>query len=326
MPYTVHERVQRWALESDSEEINFQNIYDIEEYFAAWRYCQYLPTVGPYPDFRRRLRDWLDGLPNEIDQKCLFRLIPHIFFVTYREYSTLYRTAFNGVIAQWLINTAGIGFNAEDLNSRLELARRETWFCPITDSMEIAAFYHVNRIEGQDLRPNWSSLEKLGSRDNIIAYMRQYNLKRLVLLEDFVGSGSQVSETLRFAASISSDIPVLAVPLIICPEGEEQGKRLMEEFSNLQFMPIVSLPAHTLLNKVPVANEPNSFGPVRELVRRISDLISGNPPGSKYYGPFGYRETGALVVTYSNCPDNTLPIIRYDSKSWKALFPRSSRI
>lgn len=326
MPYTVAERVQRWELEPDSEEIGYQRIYDMAEYFAKSRYNQYIPTIGPDPDFSTRLRDWLDGLHDVKDQKSLFGLIPYIFFITHREFQTLYRAAFKGVITQWLIDTAGIGFDNNSIEGQLVRAEKETWFCPITDSMEIAAFYHANSIEGQDLRPDWYSLTKLGSRENIISYMQDNDLKRLVLLEDFVGSGDQIAPILEFAASLLSPIPVLAVPLIICPKGVEKGKELIKEFANLQFKPIVPLPEQTCMNPDPVSNEPSVFGSVRELVKRISDHVSGNPIGPKYYGPFGFQDTGALVVTYSNCPDNTLPVIHYRSSSWEPLFPRSSRI
>lgn len=326
MPHTVAERVHRWILTSDSEEIGYQRIYDMGEYFAEWRYNQYLPTVGPYPDFMERLRAWLDKLHDEEDQKLLFRLIPHIFFITQREFATLYRVAFKGVITRWLIDAAGISFSVDSIESFVLLAEKETWFCPITDSMEIAAFYHANRIEGQDLRPDWYSLAKLGCREEILRYMDNKGLKRLVLLEDFVGSGSQIADVLRFAASLSSSIPILAVPLIICPKGVELAKSLVGKYDNLQITPILPLPEETFVNPVPVPNEPNVFGSIRDLIKRIADRVSGSPAGNNYYGPFGYNGTGALVVTYSNCPDNTLPVIHYESSSWKALFPRSSRI
>ena len=43
---------------------------------------------------------------------------------------------------------------------------------------------------------------------------------------------------------------------------------------------------------------------------------------------FGYKKTGCSVVTYSNTPNNSLPLIHYISKAgeWSPLFPRSSRV
>jgi hypothetical protein len=313
-------------MESDSKGMEYQRIYDMVEYFSTRKYNQYLPTVGPYPNFIERLRDWLNMLDDENDQKSLFRLLPHIFFITQLEFATLYRAAFKEAVTQWLIDTEGISFDAEDFKSQLLLAEKETWFCPMTDSMEIAAFCHANHIEGQELRPDWYSLSQLGNHDSIISYMRDHSLKRLVLLEDFVGSGNQVAGALRFAASFSSTIPVLAVPLVICSRGVDNCKIIAGEFNNFRFKPIVPLPKQTCINPEPVSNEPNIFGSIRELLVRISDRVSGIPKDSKYYSPFGYQNTGALVVTYSNCPDNTLPVIRLNSNTWKALFPRSSRI
>ena len=60
------------------------------EYLTIKRYHEYLPTIGPHADFRTRLRDWLDNLSAEDDQKALFRLVPEIFFISSREFAALY--------------------------------------------------------------------------------------------------------------------------------------------------------------------------------------------------------------------------------------------
>jgi len=41
--------------------------------------------------------------------------------------------------------------------------------------------------------------------------------------------------------------------------------------------------------------------------------------------PFGFKGTGALVVMYSNCPNNSLPVLHNESEEWSALFPRIPR-
>ena len=40
---------------------------------------------------------------------------------------------------------------------------------------------------------------------------------------------------------------------------------------------------------------------------------------------FGFEETGAKVVMFSNCPNNTLPIFHAETSSWTPLFPRVNR-
>ncbi len=65
----------------------------------------------------------------------------------------------------------------------------------------------------------------------------------------------------------------------------------------------------------------------RESFERVAGgRLSGDkqPP----YGPFGWEETGSSIATYSNTPNNTLPIVHHQppNKAWTPLFPRSARI
>lgn len=324
MPYTVAARIRRWIFEAEPVD-DFQSIHEMVEYFAQWRYTEYVPTIGAYPDFWTRLRNWLDCLSHDEDQKTLFRLLPHIFFVTKREFETLYRTAMRGIIVRWIIDVLGIRFDTNDLDTILQNAMRETWFCPITDSMQIADFCHANRIEGQQLRPDWLTLTQLGESESILNYVERNGVKRLVLLEDFVGSGSQIKTIINSVATLLASLQILVVPLIVCPSGVSLGEDLEQTYHNLRFSPVISLPSKLLISRIPNADEPRLFSLVRELIIRSEDIVKTPSSTAPYYGPFGYRETGALVVPYSNCPDNTLPIIHYESESWRPLFPRSSR-
>lgn len=327
MPHTIAEKVRRWTLE-DSPVADFHQVQQRIEYFADTRYYEYLPTIGPYPNFRMRLRDWLHMLTNEDDQKTLFRLVPEIFFITAREFAALYRAAFRGPITGWFVDTLDLNFGSSHLDAALARAAKETWFCPVTDSMAIAPFFHANHIEGQDLRPDWQALADLGCRDKLIAYMIGNSLKRIVLLEDFVGSGTQMQKAIGFAAELGPQIPVLAVPLVICPKGAEVGEQMEGCHPNVRFTPLLALPKSAFVCRAPVSDEPPLFPLVRDLLLRLNKRVEGRMSASsqKYAGPFGFKETGALLVTHSNCPDNTLSLIHHRSDSWEPLFPRSSRV
>ena len=60
--------------------------------------------------------------------------------------------------------------------------------------------------------------------------------------------------------------------------------------------------------------------------RTFKQVVGDNSANPRPYQPFGFKNTGALVVEYSNTPANTLPIIQHESNTWNALFPRSARI
>jgi len=200
MPHTVAERIRRWSREyspcdpaDNSNDPKFLKTESQIDYLCGRLYSEYEVTkYPPYTEFAFRLRDWLDSAPNEDDQKILFQIVPRIFFIGSNEYASLYRAAFNGPIARWLIEQVGLQIDASNIQEKIREELESTWFCAITDSMQIAKFYHINNIEGTDLRPDWRVLNTLGSATKISDFMKDKKLKRIVLLEDFVGSGSQM--------------------------------------------------------------------------------------------------------------------------------------
>jgi hypothetical protein len=323
MSHKLAAKVQEWVMEV--EDFDYNALHAQIEYNDKRLFREYLPTIGPHPDFMNRLNSWLENVSMARDQKILFRLVPDIFFIPIEGFYSLYRSALRHVVVRWLIDELKIEFTSRKAETDIKKAIKETWFCPITDSMQIAAFYHANNIEGIDMRPDWRSLEEFGSPDKIRRYMGSNDLKRLVLIEDFVGSGSQIRSTLEFAIQSLGNKRILLTPLLICPEGVEMGRLLEAKSRTLTFMPVLSLPKEVLVHKIQEANKTEILKQVAEIVQRMDRQVKGNNR-TGYYGPFGYKETGALIVMHSNCPDNTLPIIRHSSNTWTALFPRSSRL
>jgi hypothetical protein len=297
------------------------------EQLAADLYEEYEPTRPPGPSFLQRLEAWVDNVAEDDEQRTLFEFVPHLFFIGPREMEILYRVAYNVNIARWLIEQISLPLDAADADVRLKAAISQTWFCPITDSMRINWFYHLNHIAGFDYRPDWRSLSHFGSTDKIKGYLRTNHIKRVVLVEDFVGSGSQMQDAVQFAASLQ--IPALVTPLIICPDGERIGESLPSLYTHISFSPVLSLPDSLFIRPLPFAGEPTLYPRIRDLaLRRYDRLKCGLQPDeiAKLYGPFGFRDTGGVVVMYTNCPDNTLPLIHHTSGGWSPLFPRASRL
>ena len=322
----LHEWIMEWTLKEFSE-YDYNDIHNKIEYMSKKSYDEYHPTIGPFNKFRARLQLWIDNVTTIGDKKILFRLVPEITFLGSNEFISLYRTAFNELVLQWIFDCCGLKFTDPNLSTKLRTEIERTWFCPITDSMHISDFYHVNNIKGIDYRPDWRSLAKLGDIDKVLEYINSKNLQRIVLLEDFVGSGSQLSgkdggepSSVDFAATLPGSPPLLILPLVTCPAGYRLGKGYERKYGHLKFKTTYLIPGELLLTPQGHADETELFGEVRELVTRHDKVIKFP------YGAFGYLSTGALFVMYTNCPDNTLPIIHFDSDKWKPLFPRSSRI
>jgi hypothetical protein len=276
------------------------------------------------------LDKWLNKRLSSDEQKLLFRLVPNIFFVGPSEMDSLYRVAYNGPIARWLVDELGLRFGEPEPETILSEGVNNTWFCPITDSFRINAFYHINNVSGRDLRSDWRTLAHFNRQAELLEYLNDEAIERIVLLEDFVGSGSQIHDAVRFACSLPTKPPVLVVPLIACPDGIALGKKLEGEFAHLTFEPVLNIHPDDCILEAPRPSEPLLYSQLRQIIKDTFPLVLDGLTGSERVklasGPFGFAETGSLVVLWTNCPDNSLPLLHQKSNSWEPLFPRASRL
>lgn len=299
------------ALLQLAEELNYLN----DELFH-----EYEPRS--YTSFEDRLELWLANVEDPAERKAMFEMLSHIFFVARGQMNSLCRTAYNDPIMRWVIDNAGINIAADDASGELAGEMRRTWFCPMTDSMRINKFLKVNDIEGHKHRPDWRSLRDLGDATKIRAFVEKQGMKSLVLLEDFVGTGRQMTDAATFALETLPDLPILIVPLISCPEGAREGAKLQAAHELLQVRPVLVLVEPTsFIRKEAGSAEPPGFQILREMSSRYEGRFS-----SKFDDPFGHGDLGALTVLHTNCPDNALPLIFDDSEDWRALFPRVRRV
>jgi len=327
MKSPIENKINNWERTVDNKyrDINLRILYLSNKLFQ-----DYEPSSGPGPGFMDRLNNWLENIDNEEEQRTLFETIPNLFYVGREEFNALYREAYNIIYGRWLIDQ--ISFKPFEANERdtLDKAILETWFCPLTDSLRINQFYHVNNIPSkQDYRPDWRSLVKFGSEKKLNAYIKEHKIKRIVLLEDFIGNGGQVSKAVEFAAKSFPSIPLIVIPLLLCPEGEKNAKKLALKYENVTIRPVVSIPLSSFITPNKVKTEQEIYTKIRELIIKNYKLVSAGVEADDKidpYGPFGWRETGALIVMFSNTPNNSLPIIHNESKTWTPLFKRHKRI
>lgn len=290
--------------------------------FLLNRYEEYRPAQWPpYAEFTIRLEEWLKNTSlTEDHRKVLFEFVPEIFFIGSDEFFTLYRAAYTRVVLPWIFEQATLNFVMHDYQSRLEDEVGHTWFCPITDSMHISDFYHANHLSGWDFRPDWRSLQRFGDILKINTYIATNSIRRIVLLEDFVGTGSQVGDIVQLCNMVS--VPVHIVALIACPEGIAYGNSVAH--GNLSFSVVLPLQEEDMISENPVPNEAILYSTLRDICRSLEPIMCN--PANHFFGPFGFGNTGSLTVMYTNCPDNTLPLIHQERDHWKPLFPRSRRI
>jgi len=334
--------IRKWDSEktgddSASAKSEYGIIFDQLEHHATKEWRVYLPAEHPdfNPSYIERLAAWIGNVAAETDQKLMLKYAARISFFSHDDFAALYRTAMDRDISRWVAMQISARLEPRGWQSFHTLVDREihqhTWFCPITDSMDINEFYKVNHLKGVAHRPGFATLEMLATKagnpnlqlaENVRHYISENRLQRIVLLEDIVGSGSQCLDAVRWAIS-NLGVPVLFVPLILCPNGV-QALRNEEASSNgrLTIRPVIELRRCDLLG--PERNEEHGWpiaSDVEDLAQRTVENLGLSPSMA-----FGYRETGCSLSTFTNTPNNSLPIIHHSNgKQWAPLFPRVFR-
>jgi len=339
MAESIANRVNRWDLSGakTTTDALFNQVHERVFFLQHLHYNQYLPTLGAEQfDFETRLEKWLDNLPSEQDQQVLLELVPQIIFLGREEFTKMYQAAFRGPITRWVVDRMDVKFTDVNLQTKLtQEIHKHTWFCALSDSMPISDFCHANHLGGIEYRPDLRALSTLGDLHRILNFMNSHSdaegqpvpLTRIVALEDFIGSGTQLRDAMCLISDLlANNVPILLVPLVICPEGEATIRSLFGGNPLFRLEPVLRLENAILVHAGSTA-EPGSLpARVKDLVGRCYGQVRGNGKGNPLYSPFGFRETGALVVLVSNTPANTLPIIHHRSSTWEPLFPRSARV
>ena len=315
--------LRHWALRDwDSQDEDFLDHTAIQ-YLGRMAFDDYEPAQ--YERFDQRLDRWIHNVSEENDQQTLFLLLNHLFFIGRPEFESLCRAAYNGNVLRWLVDQLDVDFNDPCAMGALDDGFATTWFCPITDSMRINSFLKANGLTGHSHRPDWRSLRKFADPGKILRYVADNGIQRIVLLEDFVGSGTQIRSAITFAATISDEIPFLVLPLVICPVGHQVGCDLAERHANVSYDAVLQISCTSLIKPDASPNEPPLFDTVRDLILRVRERLQNPAPDVDSQRYHGYKGTGAVIAMYSNCPNNSLPIIHDETAQWRPLFPRIGR-
>lgn len=344
----LREKVRNWDLQysGTTEPSKYGSILKQLDFHATREWRMYLPAENPdfNASYMERLAAWIGNVKSDNEQKLLLEYALFISFFSHDDFAALYRTAMDREISRWVAMQIGAKLEPGGPQAFSNLVRREieyhTWFCPITDSMDINEFYKVNHLKGIEHRPGFATLQMLAEMhnaqipeiaNNIRNYMsssaRDRNnqiipLKRLVLLEDIVGSGNQCIRAVGWAVN-AIRVPTLFVPLILCPNGAE-ALRKTEAVSEglLTVRPVIELRRSDLLGPErkgadgwPIATALEGFA--KNYRKRLS----------RHRNPFGFESTGCSIATFANTPNNTLPLVHDKPRAgtWHPLFPRVFR-
>ena len=323
MSKRLNQLLQEWVLRDSGSENALILDLSAVQYLGRNVFDDYEPSQ--FDKFEDRLDRWLHNVTEETDQQTLFLLLNHLFFIGRSEFDSLCRAAYNGHVFRWLVDQLNVDIEDPAAMEAINAGVEKTWFCPITDSMRINSFLKVNKLPGKSHRPDWRSLRTFGDPKKILKYVTDNQIRRIVLLEDFVGTGTQMQSAIKFAAGISTDIEILALPLVVCPAGDNLGLSLMEQHDNVSYKSVMVITPEMLIKADPQHDELPFFQLVRDLILRVREKLGEQYSDEESQRYHGYKGTGAVVALYSNCPDNSLPIIHDQTKLWQPLFPRITR-
>lgn len=315
--------LRTWALQDSNGEDSLFAVNDAVQYLAKKVFDDYEPSQ--FDRFEDRLDRWLGNVESETDKQSLFKLLHHLFFVGRPEFESLCRAALHGPITRWLVDTQNLDIADPTIATNISAAISDTWFCPITDSMRINSFLKVNNLDGKSHRPDWRSLGRFGDPEKVRDYIKKNSIRRIVLLEDFVGSGTQMRSAVNFAAKSSFGVPILVCPLIVCPAGDRVGGDLALQYADVSYEPVMHVPENLLIRHEAGEGEPPLYSNIRDLILREKVRLAEPEPDEESRKYHGFKNTGAVIALYSNCPNNTLPIIHDQTEHWDALFPRIRR-
>ncbi|MCY3818896.1 MAG: hypothetical protein OXH52_05965 [Gammaproteobacteria bacterium] len=298
-------------------------------FLADERFWQYTPAQLRH--FHVRLLDWLRNRSYSVDElRTLLELVPAIQFVDREDMASLYRAAFRGPIGRWIADDSQwpIGHFLGAAQNQVNQGIAETWFCPVTDSMDIGQFLRVNQLAGAGARPPWKVLATFGDFGRVREFVARKGYRRLVLLEDFVGSGTQAGRAVKCALEELNGLPVIFVPLIASQRGVRKYGAMLKKHEHFSFEPVFTIPRRMHLFSEPQHDEPQLFQRLREIALQTHQQVRQHQDGDNEQPrhPLGFsRSYGLLFVQYMNCPNNTLPLIWRDGQAWSALFPRIAR-
>lgn len=320
----LNDMVRRWEDEGRADPRDlypYRNLLDEVMFHADLRFRDYIQfqREGEFPV---RLLRWLNNFEKDSQKQSLFKLLRWMVFVDHLQMLSLQRDAFRRIITPWLFENE---FDIEQqLNGNsdkiiIEELRKYALFS-ITESFGFSDFIHVNDLTG---------LQKpviLGERPNLIAEIVQRSRAAAgaIIFEDFVGTGKQAGRIIAEVSRVAGNRwRIMFAPMIALESGLQNLHRRFAS-TDTTVGAALTISTSACLQREPRSKEPSEFKRIRTLIkqnaRRVLEQLDSNddPP----VDAFGYKNSGSLLITCNNAPNNTLPLFHHKAPRWDVLFRR----
>jgi hypothetical protein len=320
----LHRLVAGWdrlAQQDKRDVYNYSGILKELLFHSDLRFGEYIQYANEEGQFATRLSRWLDNVQSDREKQSLLKLASLIDFVDRQQMASLYRDAYKRIIMPWVTSDCGPGELLSDTFESMVRSRLKQYrFYSITESLNSPEFINKNSLSGLD---KFDVLSEDPDKAITRLPSASLNIKGLIILEDFVGTGKQSGGVLTRVAKSRPSWQLVFIPLIILHDGY---KKLLadSETSGVKISPVWVVDEHCCLTSTAQQSDRVEFPYVRAVVKstatRVLKVLNEHDDPPK--DAFGFRGVGALVVTYHNTPNNTIPLIHHRAPTWKPLFRR----
>ena len=164
--------------------------------------------------------------------------------------------------------------------------------------------------------------EHEGEGDQIKASLKTDGIERIVVLDDFCGSGNQATtfnnKFVKFLKEKASHIHVSYYALFAIEDGLKKVQQLNYDVADAMFVLDESYKCFSDNSRFFIDEENGLKDTCREMCERYGKKISRNP--------LGYQDCQMLLGFHHNTPNNTLPIFWQEKGGWVPMFKRFVKI
>jgi len=282
----------------------YENIRNLYQY--KWSVNRSFPA-GLTPT----LENWLNNFSTKREQRVAFELVSKVLFYSRRELECLCRTACNKLLA-FMTRSLGSAVNMSFID-------KEAFLLPATDSdAQYCTFLR------HSLGLNTNTVKQ--SIHDLKTYHYSQR-KHIILLEDFVGSGTTAINKYRELGvpekrTAFGDLHFYYCALVATEWGLERIKR--QTAFEVVAGEVLDSKYKCFSDNSMIYPQTRNRAEAQQVFSDYGEQLCQDDPEIPGY-PLGFNDDQLSVVLPDNTPDNTLPVIWYPDKNWFALFRRDRR-
>lgn len=304
---------------SCTDSILKEKLINEQDYVNSKKIVDLVKTWGTYKGksiSEDAVRNWLNQFGDNANQKLAFNILKAVKFYD----STLIReklsTAFSIVIR-------GLKkLEKERIIIKGHSTRKDLLVSYLDEPAKSGAYY-AKQFADENKIFHQNVVEKNKIFDKISKSTEDVN--GLIFIDDFIGTGRSITENLSELLTNESLIKLIndkeIIVFIIAISGFTESKELiLRKFNTINNFEISICDPLSISDKIFHEDSRHFESSAERLKTR--DLISKFGEQLEKGHPLGYYDSQAIIVFEQSCPNNSLPVLWKDKKTWSPLFKR----